>query len=231
MKVLAYDEDSYSFTLKAQCENKSKEKTYTFYISDATVNGLMEYSSGYVEISPGKKANMNISFYGLEDDGIEKTSDIHLYYRVYDSDDWFADDVAIGNEHVYPFGKEKADRYSRESEESDVILLSLNGVKVTMIESELGEGIELAFYVENDTDKEVMFFIDDASVNSYMIDPYWAKSLLPYSSAYSSVTWRNKDLLDNLIFEVENIEFTLSAEDYNDWWAPDVASKVINLDF
>ncbi len=29
MKVVAYDEDSYSFTLKAQCENKSKEKTYT----------------------------------------------------------------------------------------------------------------------------------------------------------------------------------------------------------
>ena len=76
-----------------------------------------------------------------------------------------------------------------------------------------------------------MFFIDDASVNSYMIDPYWAKSLLPHSSAFSSVTWRNKDLLDNLIFEVENIEFTLSAEDYNDWWASDIASKVINLDF
>lgn len=83
MKVLACDEDSYSFTLKAQCENKSKEKTYTFYISDATVNGLMEYSSGYSEISPGKKANMNISFYGLDDDGIERPSDIHLYYRVY----------------------------------------------------------------------------------------------------------------------------------------------------
>lgn len=111
---MAYDEGSYSFTLKAQCENKSSEKSYTFSISDATVNGLTEHSTGYAEVKTGKKANMNITFYGLEDDGIGSPSDIHLYYHVYDSDDWLADDVAKGDEHIYPFGKEKAEKYTRE---------------------------------------------------------------------------------------------------------------------
>lgn len=99
-----------------------------------------------------------------------------------------------------------------------------------MIESDIQDGIELAFYVENNTEKEVTFSIDDASINGYMINPYWAKSLLPYSSAFPNVTCRNEKLLDNLIFEIEDIEFTLSAEDYNDWWAPDIASLSINLD-
>lgn len=231
MKVVAYEEDSWSFTLKAQCENKSKDKTYTFSITDSTVNGLMEYSSGYAEVPPKKKANVSISFYGLKEDGISKASDILLLFSVYDSDDWLADPVAKGQVHVFPYGEKNKIKYSRVESNNDRILVANEKVKVTIIESQFDTAIELKVFLENNTEKEVIFSLDDSSVNGYVIDPYWAKSVLPNSMTYSSITWSQRELEENLIFSVEEIEFTLKASDYNDWFAPLIADENIILNF
>ncbi|MGN0906383.1 MAG: hypothetical protein ACI4NM_04485 [Bullifex sp.] len=230
-KVVAYDESYLGFILKAQCENRSSEKTYTFSIRDSVVDGLMEYSSGYAEVPPGKKANMNISFYGLKKDGITFPSDILLVYAVHDSDDWLADPVAEGEVHVYPMGEDKKVRYSRTPGDKDMILLSGDGVRITMTESVMDGSVELKLYLENYTDKEVMFSLGDPSVNGYVLDPYWAKSLLPETSAYSAITWSQRRLEENLIFEVEDIEFSFRAYDYDDWFAPDIAKEKVILSF
>lgn len=231
MRVVAYDETSRSFTLKAQCENRSTEKTYTFSITDSAVDGLLEYSSGYAEVPPGKKANMNITFYGLKDDGISFPSDILLLYKVSDSDDWFADYAAEGEVHVYPKGEENRSVYSRPPAAGDRILVEKDGVKVTMTQSIMDGSMELKLFLENDTDMEVMFSIDNASVNGYVLDPYWAESLLPHTAAYTSATWSQRRLEENLIFGVEDIEFTLKVYDYDDWFAPHIADEKISLTF
>ena len=231
MKVVAYEEDSWSFTLKAQCENKSKDKTYTFSITDSTVNGLMEYSSGYAEVPPKKRANVNISFYGLKKDGISKASDILLFFRVYDTNDWLADPVAMGQSHVYPYGEQNKDKYIRFGSNNDKILLSKVDVKLTLYESKADKDLELKVFLENKTGKEVMFSIDDASVNGYVVDPYWAKSVLPNSMAYSSINWSQRMLEENLIFSVDDIEFTIRVSDYEDWLAPLIAEENVILNF
>lgn len=230
-KIVAFEESSRSFTLKSQCENRSSDKTYTFSISNSTVNGLMKYSSGYAEVAPKKKANMNITFYGLKDDNIDLVSDINLYYRVYDSNDWLSDPVGKGNEHVYPYGKDKAKKYNRIKGQNDVNLISTPDVTVVLIDKNMDSGLELSVYLENNTDNNVMFSSDDSSINGYMIDPYWATSVLPNSSSYSKIRWSKQNLEDNLIFDIEEIEFELSVSDYDDWFAPDIATKTINLSF
>ena len=61
-----------------------------------------------------------------------------------------------------------------------------------------------------------------------MADPYWATSVLPYSSKYSTISWSQRTLAENLIFEVEDIEFELKAYDY--WLSPNIVQKKIKIE-
>lgn len=61
-----------------------------------------------------------------------------------------------------------------------------------------------------------------------MADPYWATSVLPYSSKYSTISWSQRTLEENLIFEVEDIEFELKAYDY--WLSSNIVQKKIKIE-
>ena len=63
-----------------------------------------------------------------------------------------------------------------------------------------------------------------------MADPYWATSVLPYSSKYSTISWSQRTLEENLIFEVEDIEFELKAYDYVDWLSPNIVQEKIKIE-
>ena len=89
----------------------------------------------------------------------------------------------------------------------------------------------LKVYLENNTDKNVLFSLDYSSINGYMADPYWATSVLPYSSKYSTISWSQRTLEENLIFEVEDIEFELKAYDYDDWLSPNIVQEKIKIEF
>ena len=64
-----------------------------------------------------------------------------------------------------------------------------------------------------------------------MADPYWATSVLPYSSKYSTISWSQRTLEENLIFEVEDIEFELKAYDYDYWLSPNIVQEKIKIEF
>ena len=58
-----------------------------------------------------------------------------------------------------------------------------------------------------------------------MADPYWATSVLPYSSKYSTISWSQRTLEENLIFEVE-----LKAYDYDYWLSPNIVQEKIKIE-
>lgn len=50
------------YTLKAQLENKSTEKTYMFSVESASINGVQCDPMFASEVAAGKKANEEINF-------------------------------------------------------------------------------------------------------------------------------------------------------------------------
>ena len=74
------------------------------------------------------------------------------------------------------------------------------------------------FFV-NKTDKTLMFGTDDVSVNGYMADPFFAKSVSAGKCAFGSMQWSEETFAENEIEEVEEIEFTLSIYDDDDIFA------------
>ncbi len=89
-------------------------------------------------------------------------------------------------------------------------------VKVTAIDEQGFWGYTLKVYLENKTDKELMFAVDSVSVNGFMCDPFWAATVAAGKKANESISFSEGDLTENGIEKVEQIQFTLLVYDSGD---------------
>ncbi len=234
VKITGIDEDNFwGYTLKVYLENKSTDKTYMFSVDNAAVNGVQTDPFFAVEVAPGKKANEDMSFTDttLEELGIKEFTDIEVSFRVYDSEDWLAEPVAVETIHVYPYGEDKATKFVREAQSTDNVIVDNDYVTaiVTEIDEEGFYGYTVNLFLVNKTDKEIMFGVENVSVNGFMLDPFWATSVTGGKCAFSSISWFETDFEDNGITEVEEIEMQFSAYDSEDWETEDYVNETIKL--
>lgn len=230
IKITGIEPDNiWGYTLNLYAENKSAEKTYMVSVENASVNGVVNDPFFATEVAAGKKANGDISFPDLEENGITDYTDIEMTFRVYDSNDWSTDPVALETVHVYPYGEEKATTFVRETQASDQIILDDGNVTVTVLgyEEDGLFGYTVKLFLQNKTDTEVMFSMDEASVNGYMADPYYASSVPAGKCAFSDVSWMDSILEENGITSVEEIEFLLSVRSSDTW--DEIASQTVTL--
>ena len=234
VKITEIDPDNtWGYTLKAQLENKSTEKTYMFSVESASINGVQCDPMFASEVAAGKKANEEINFSTdtLEENGIVEYTDIELTFKVYDSNDWSADPVGKETIHVYPYGEENAVAFVREAQATDNVIIDNDYVTVIVTGYEDDEiwGYTANLFLLNKTDKTVMFSVDDASVNGFMADPFYATSVSAGKCAFSSMAWSDTTLEENGITEVEEIEVLFRAYDADDFMGEDFANEVITL--
>ena len=133
--------------------------------------------------------------------------------------------------HIYPYGEEYAAVYRRESSETDMVIVENDQLTaiVTGHEENGVWGYTVNLYLENKTSNEVMFSVEEASVNGTMEDPFFAKSVLPGKCAFTSMSWSDTMLEDDGITSVEEIEFLLRAYDANDYFADDILNEKVLL--
>ena len=95
VKITGIDEKNFwGYTLKVFLENKTEtELMYT--VDSVSVNGFMCDPFWAVTVAGGKKANEEISFGegDFEKNGIETVEEITFTLRIYDSEDWQAEDL------------------------------------------------------------------------------------------------------------------------------------------
>lgn len=95
-------------------------------------------------------------------------------------------------------------------------------VKITGAENDPIWGYTLKVFLENRTDKELMFTVDNVSLNRFMCDPFWAESVAAGMKSNSSIYWFESALEENGISDVEEISLTLRVYDSKDFSAEDV---------
>lgn len=234
IQITEIDPDNmWGYTLKANLENKSTEKTYMFSVTTAYINGVKCEPLFASEVAPGKKANDEISFTTptLEKNGLSNFTDIELSFRVYDSDDWTASNVAEETVHIYPYGEENTEAFVRHPQSGDEILVDNEyaSIVVTGYEEDPIWGYTVNLFLLNKSDKDIMVSVGDASVNGYMADPLYAESVSAGKCAFSSMSWSKTTLEENGITAVEEIEFTLRVYDNDNWMAGDFVNEVILL--
>ncbi|MBO4989108.1 MAG: hypothetical protein J6D37_02130 [Clostridia bacterium] len=234
IKVTEIDPDNiWGYTLKIQLENKSANKTYMFSVQNAAINGVQCNPLFASEVAAGKKSNDEIHFTKreLEENGIKDYTDIELTFRVYDSNDWLADDVAKETVHIYPYGEDKATNFVRTPQPTDNVIVDNEYVTVIVTGYKDDDiwGYTVKLFLLNKTDKTVMFSVNNASVNGYMADPLFAKSVSSKKCAFTSMSWSDKTLKDNGITSVNEIEFNLRVYDIGDWLGDDFVNQSVTL--
>lgn len=101
--------------------------------------------------------------------------------------------------------------------------------KITNVTNDPIWGYTLKVFMENKTDLDLMFTVENVSINGYMCDPFWATSVSAGKKANQSISWLESTLKENGIEAVEEITFTLRAYDNNDWLAEDVFSETFTV--
>ncbi len=221
--ITDYSEISGGFTVTAEMENKTADSTLMFSLDTSTVNGAVCDPFFATEVAAGEKSVNVIDFsYAAPapgDYGITNYTDIGLGFRVYDSDDWSADDIYDDLVHLYPYGEENATAYEWRSQDDSGLITDNEYAMVVATGYEWDEtwGYVIDLFIQNNTDSELMLSAEDASVNDYMIDPLYAESVPAGCCTISKMYFDYDDLNDAGITEIESIAFTLRGNNNDDW--------------
>ena len=213
---------------KLQMENKTADKTLMFSIDNVSVNGWMMDPFFASSVAPGKKSNDTLSFTG--DDfkacGLTSADEISFDLRVYDSDDWMADNYVEDSFVIYPTGltAEEVVIPERRAGANEMVIEDNDAFTFIILDTDPDNfwGYTLNAYLENKTDNTIMFSWDDVSVNGFMVDPFWATSVAPGSRKISEVNFSDSKLEENGIETVEDVEFGLRVYNYEDWLTDDI---------
>ncbi len=206
-------------TLKVEAENKT-DKKLSCSLDAASVNGVSYFTYLDVELPAGKKANDEINF---SDEDLNKTlgdfTDLWLRFRVREADNWEADDLAREEVHLYPYGEAAASRYVYSPDGDDKVLVDNESFRVILTGGKTGDfwAYAMGVFVENKTDRTLVFNADDVSLNGYVCDPYWSVVLEPKTMSISEMAWSESALQENGITQVEELEHQLRIYDNENW--------------
>ena len=92
---------------------------------------------------------------------------------------------------------------------------------------------DIKVFVENKTDKTLMFTWEDVSVNGYMIDPFWGTEVSAGKKENTAVSFFVSNFEENDISTVEEIEFTLWVyhSDEETWDMTDYLKETFTVTF
>lgn len=214
-------DDFWGFAIKCTLENKTEDKNLSFVAEDAVLNGLSFEPALWEDLAPGeKKEDCEIDF--LNNDEIEDilgtVTDIQVYFKVTDNDDYWADPIYYDSVHYYPYGQDKATVYVREPQATDKVLVDNDYFTMTLLGFENDDfwSFTTKLFIVNKTDKTLSFSCNEVQANG-QVAGYGFIFSLPGGSS----TFHEFHLVDDLeelgITEVEEIQIKLNVSEADAW--------------
>lgn len=235
IKITGLDpEGVYGYDVKAEFVNKSTDKNYMFSVATAHVNNLFSDPHYATKVEPGTTQNEDIYFddHELEEIGYDNFTDIEITFRVYDYDDWSADDVAYETVHIYPYGEDKATVFERKPLDTDKVLVDNDYAKITYVKAVNDEylGYTVTLFIENKSDMDIATILSHALVNGKECEPYFTYEVKAGKMSYAYLGWFTTSFEEAGIDTVEKIEGTFYIVDSKDYFGDSLASDSITLE-
>ncbi len=98
-------------------------------------------------------------------------------------------------------------------------------VKITGVNPDGLFGYTIGVFLENKTDLQLMYSVDNVSVNGYMCDPFWATMVDAGKKANEQISFMESDFERNGIEEVTDVTFTLKVYDSNNLTSDNLIEK------
>lgn len=214
VKVISINpDDMFGYSMNVYLENRLETEMLYFELLNVSVDGVHINSMFYESVNPLKKANSNVSIADyVGEDYIElEYTEIEMTLYVYDTDEWWeAEPIFQEVVHIYPQGQEKATRFVRTSNESDVVIFEDFDFKVTLIDViEDDWGLELIIYLENESAGTLEFGLRDSYINDFLKPTYEAFPIESQKTHIGSIWWSQDELDDSQITDIEKIELEI----------------------
>lgn len=109
---------------------------------------------------------------------------------------------------------------------------NMNGIKITVLGLEMKgfDGPEMYIEIENKTAKNLLFGIEDVSVNGYRMDAFWTTKVTAGSKAREIITWREESCIENDIDDIVRVEGVFRVSDA-DTWTLIIETPTIGINF
>lgn len=210
------------YTLHACFENLTKDTDCLFAVDTAAVNGVLIEPLFVTEVAAGESYEDSIVLSDILPEGVDigEYTDILLVFTVSDVDDWEAAPIAEKAAHLYPKGADKVTTYRHTLGTGEKLLMENEYVTVIAVNSAEDTkwgGYYSTLYFLNKTAEPLLFSVDEATINSIGIQPYFATYILPGYASFSKVEWLEESLENSHIDKVEQLEFLLTVYRELDW--------------
>lgn len=216
--------DHTGMELRIQCENMT-DRALLFSWDMVSVCGYMYDPFWAEEVAAGKTVNSTVYLdtYELEQMGVSSVDEISFKLRIVDAENWMEAPLLEEPCTIYPTGL-SADTLVlpvRTPTAHQQVVADNDQVRFVIERTNEADATAYTIYVymENKTDRNLMYAWDMVSVNGMMIDPFWATSVAAGKKACSEIRFYRSELADNGITDISDVEFTLQVSDYDDWEA------------
>ena len=181
---------AYGYEWKIYVENRT-DKNLMFSFEKVSVNGVMCDPFWAEVINAGKKGNCEITWMrdSLQEKQIGDVTEVDFTLNVYNDDDYTEAALMHDPFTVFPLGEDKVASAAREPAATDHVLVDNDNCSVII--------------------RDMVFSVDDSSVNGIMCDPFWADIVCAGKTSYSTVLWDKNALAENDITEVKEISLPL----------------------
>ncbi len=231
--ITGFEEDPlWGYTMKAYLENKT-DKELMFSLDNSSINGFMCDPFWAVRVTPGMKANERIHFLtsDLERNGITSPTALSFTLNIYDSNDFTAEYLVGQVFTLYPQGENAVQEYVRTPIDGEIVLFDNEYATMIVTGTEPNDlwGFGLNVYLENKTDKNLMFSTMDVSVNGFMCDPFWATEVAAGMRSNTTISWFSETLSESGIEKVETITMPITVSDAADWLAEPLVQETVTV--
>lgn len=211
--------------IKLTIENNS-DKNITLGCDALIINDYMVTDIFAAEVAAGKKSNENLylSSTELDEAGIEIIGLVEVYFRAYETESW--DDI-FEKEYakIETSLKDSMDTTPKDEGEE---LVNRDGVKIVgkSVDEDSFWGKSILVYLENNTGNTIEIQIEDMSVNGYMMEPIFSKTVYNGKKAITTIDLFSSELEENGITSIENVElkFKVLDETFDEIFTTDTIS-------
>ena len=191
--------------IKFVLENNS-ENDYVISTEEVIVNNAMIPASIYSTVAAGKKATetMTLGESALKTAGIKNIGQIEIYFYILEPDSLkrvYEPDCVTLKTSAYDGMDFSADDSGKE-------IYNENGVRLVAkcVDDDKIWGSSVLIYAENNSDSNVTIAAEDMSVNGFMVNSIYAKTIYKGKYAISDLSISESDMKENSIESIEDIE-------------------------
>jgi hypothetical protein len=177
------------------------------------VNNYMCMNFSFSSVAPGTESNDTIPLHSpdIVVKGIDVISDIAVSFLVFDNDS--GENLFLTDEAVIPTSAYGTVEQPEMEEGKE--LLNQDGIRIVgkYIDENSSWGMGVLLYIENNSDKDLLFQCDDMVINSVSIFPFFSCQVNKKREALEAIAIMDFDLSDNNITEIKDIKLTFSGID------------------